>query len=306
VNFAAIDFETANSDPGSVCQVGIATFRNGVPVDLYGTLINPHTHFSPFNITIHGIRPEDVAQAPTWDEIYPEVAQRLAGSIVVSHTNFDRIALNRACELASLEACDCHWADSALITRRTWTQFAQRGYRLPNIAAHLGIDYQAHDALEDARCAGLVVVRAHEISGLEPEKFFRAMSRPLPQYPVPGATQQRRYPEKVTRAGNPDGALSGTVLVFTGELAMDRHEAADLAAAAGCAVEAGVTRRTSILVVGSQAVARSFTPAASRPGIKSAKQVKAEGMQLKGHPIRIYSEEEFQRLMERAGVTVCS
>lgn len=298
VDFAAIDFETANSDPASICQVGIATFRQGEPVDLFMSLVNPGSYFAPFNVTIHGIRQEDVADAPRWDEVYAEVAARLDGEVVISHTNFDRIALTRACEACGLELCRCRWMDSALVTRRTWTQFARRGFRLPNIAAHLGIDYKAHDALEDARCAGQVVVEALRISGLSLDEMrsqLEGYRAPVHESGVTGGAKKRIYPPRVTREGNPAGALHGQVVVFTGELAVERVEAADLAAGSGCAVEANVTRRTTYLVVGGSNP-RSFSGAG-----KSSKLLKAEAMQARGHGIRILSEVEFMTLMAQSG-----
>ena len=39
--FAAIDFETANSHRSSVCSVGVAIVRNGVITDRFYSLIRP-------------------------------------------------------------------------------------------------------------------------------------------------------------------------------------------------------------------------------------------------------------------------
>ncbi len=46
--------------------------------------------------------------------------------------------------------CNCVWLDSARVTRMAWPQFAKSGYGLSNVAAYFGIEYQAHDVLEDA------------------------------------------------------------------------------------------------------------------------------------------------------------
>lgn len=58
----------------------------------------------------------------------------------------------------------------------------------------------------------------------------------------------------ITRDGNPEGAHHGEVLAFTGTLEMSRREAARLAASVGCTVASGVTKRTTMLVVGDQDV----------------------------------------------------
>ena len=40
-DFAAIDFETANSEPTSVCSVGVVIVRDGVVADTFYSLIKP-------------------------------------------------------------------------------------------------------------------------------------------------------------------------------------------------------------------------------------------------------------------------
>jgi len=62
----------------------------------------------------------------------------------------------------------------------------------------------------------------------------------------------------IKRQGNPDGALFGEVVVFTGSLEIPRRDAADLAAAVGCEVAQGVTKATTLLVVGDMDVKRAL------------------------------------------------
>ena len=71
---------------------------------------------------------------------------------------------------------------------------------------------------------------------------------------------------------------------------MTRNEAADCASRAGCAVAAGVTKHTTILVVGDQD-ARMLAG-----HDKSSKHRKAEELIAKGQPIRIVGESDFRRL----------
>jgi DNA polymerase-3 subunit epsilon len=94
-----------------------------------------------------------------------------------------------------------------------------------------------------------------------------------------------------SREANVDGALYGEKLVFTGALSMPRREAADAASNAGCEVEAGVTKHTSILVVGDQDIQRLAG------NDKSSKHRKAEELMRKGQAIRIIGESDFQRLL---------
>ncbi len=172
MDFVVIDVETANTDPASICQVGIASFRGGFLAGGWESLVNPHDFFSPFNVSVHGIVEATVEDAPTWTKVFPQIESRLSNAIVVSHTSFDRVAVARACSFSRLETCACTWLDSARVARRAWPQFARSGYNLPNLALHFGIEYQAHDALEDARCAGLILLRAMAETGLNLQQWL--------------------------------------------------------------------------------------------------------------------------------------
>ena len=85
-------------------------------------------------------------------------------------------------------------------------------------------------------------------------------------------------------SGNVDGDLYGETLVFTGALAMARHEAAQKANDAGCNVVGNVSTKVSILVVGTQNKHRL------KGMTKSSKHRKAEELIASGHEVQIISE----------------
>ena len=95
----------------------------------------------------------------------------------------------------------------------------------------------------------------------------------------------------IERDGNPEGELYGEVAVFTGALEIPRSEAADLAASIGCTVAAGVTKRTSLLIVGDQDVSKLAGKG------KSSKHLKAEQLIREGQRIRIIRESDFIELV---------
>jgi len=55
MNFVALDFETANADLSSICQIGLVTFKDGEPTETYSMLVDPNDYFGGINISIHGI-----------------------------------------------------------------------------------------------------------------------------------------------------------------------------------------------------------------------------------------------------------
>jgi DNA polymerase-3 subunit epsilon len=277
MEFVALDVETANADSSSICQIGIARFENGRLVEEWSTLVNPEDYFDFFNVSIHGIDEDTVRGAPTFPAVVAEIRCRCTKRIVVSHTPFDRAALAQAYAKYDLERFECTWLDSARVARRAWPEYSQRGYGLDNVCEAIGYRFTHHDALEDAKAAGHVILAAISETGLDLVGWLKRV-----QQPVLGS---------IAVAENTEGPLHGEVLVFTGALGMTRAEAAGLAARAGCTVTEGVTKRTTILVVGNQDAAKLAGHD------KSSKHRKAEDLIRKGSPIKILTERDFEMLV---------
>lgn len=287
MNFVALDVETANADMASICQIGIAKFVEGQLTEEWSTLINPEDYFDYINIDIHGITAESVKDSPTFPEIFNTLDRLFKSKICVSHTHFDRVSIGRAFEKYNLEVIETVWLDSARVARRTWEECAWSGYGLANICEKIGYSFKHHDALEDAKASGQVLLAAINKTGLDIEAWLKRVKQPIdPSNSSCGSA--------VSRDGNPEGELYGEILVFTGALEIPRREAADLAASIGCTVAPGVTKKTSMLVVGDQDISKLAGKA------KSSKHLKAEQLISKGQIIRIIKESDFKELVKHA------
>ncbi len=282
--FIAVDFETANADLSSICQIGAVTFEDEKVVEAWGSLVNPEDYFDGINVSIHGIEEGMVEHAPKFRDLFGPLATRLRGQIVVSHTSFDRTALAQALKKYKLAEVDCIWLDSARVVRRTWSEFSRKGYGLGNVCEMLGIQFKHHDASEDARAAGEVLLRAMKITGLDIEGWLKRVKQPIDL--LAGRTNG-----SVAVRGNPDGPLAGEEVVFTGTLSMTRREAAALAATLGCDVAPSVNKNTTLLVVGDQDICKLAGKQ------KSAKHRKAEELVGRGQSIRFLKESDFLRLV---------
>jgi len=287
MEFVAIDVETANADMASICQIGLAKFKDGQLIEEWSSLIDPEDYFDFINIDIHGITEEDVVGAPKFSEVVGELSYYLSGSICVSHTHFDRVSVGRAFEKYSLNSIDTTWLDSARVARRTWVDCSWRGYGLSNVCKIIGYDFKHHDALEDAKAAGQILIAAIQKTGLDIDSWLKRVRQPID--PANSSTGSA-----INRDGNPEGELYGEVLVFTGALEVPRREAANLAASIGCTVASGVTKNTTLLVVGDQDVIKLAGKA------KSSKHLKAEQLIAKGQKIRIIKESDFKELVYQA------
>jgi DNA polymerase III subunit epsilon len=285
MDFVALDVETANADMASICQIGIAHYSNGTLTREWKTYIDPQDHFDAINISIHGIDEAVVAGAPTFRAVADQIRLATCDNVVATHTAFDRVALYQAGMKCRSVPLSCTWIDTACVARRTWKQFAGRGYGLRNVSDAIGYQFKHHDAREDAKAAGNILLAAIAETGMDLNAWLVRVRQPI----------DPALNERIARHGNPDGELFGEVLVFTGALTMPRREAADLAASAGCEVDGGVTKRTTILVVGDQDVQRLHGHK------KSSKHRKAEELIKEGRTIRIVRETDFRELVKLSG-----
>lgn len=298
MRFVAIDVETANADMASICSIGAAAFEDGVLVDEWYSLIDPKDYFDGINISIHGITEADVRGAPTFKEAMGEIERRLGEQIVVTHTHFDRVAMHQAASRWSISTPRCTWLDSARVVRRTWADCARSGYGLSAVCKRIGYTFDHHNALEDAKASGHVLLAAMRDSGLDLDAMMKRVLQPIDPSAngtVANRTVANRTVAAIKRDGNPDGEFAGEVIVFTGALEIPRREAADLAASVGCEVGAGVTKKTTLLVVGDMDVQRLAGHE------KSSKHRKAEELAAAGYPIRIIRETDFKELVAAAG-----
>ena len=172
LTFNAIDVETANASPASICQIGIVYVRNGVIQDRMSILVNPEERFNLFNVRLHGIDEETIKHSPAFPRVYDELCRRLAGMTLVSHTMFDRVALEGATEKYSLNPLPVTWLDSAMVARRAWPRKYRSRWALSTIAADLGISFKHHDAAEDARAAAEIVLHACRQSGSDIDEWM--------------------------------------------------------------------------------------------------------------------------------------
>lgn len=278
MRFVAVDVETANPRMSSICQIGVVTFEGGREIAADVRLIDPGEYFDPFNVQVHGITAAQVRGHPTFRELHPWLHECTAGEIVACHTHFDRVAVMQACQRCKVEPLPCSWLDTAKVARRAWEEFSGAGYGLSSLARHFGIEFRHHDALEDARTAGLILLRAVEETGMDLTQWLERCKRGI---------SSRSSGVAIRREGDGVGPLVGETIVFTGALEVTRAEAADVAHEAGAAVEPGVTKKTTLLVVGDQDIEKL------NGHDKSSKHRKAESLIAAGRPIRIVGEADF-------------
>lgn len=164
LNFTAIDFETANNAAASPCAVGLVKVRDGRVVDDFVAVFTPpepHNWFSEFNIKVHGIRPSDVADGPSWAEVLPLMLDFIGDDVLIAHNApFDMGVLREAAKAVSVDLPELHYSCTLAMSRRAFPGL--ESHRLPAVAYRAGWEeFNHHDALADSRaCAEIVIYLA--------------------------------------------------------------------------------------------------------------------------------------------------
>lgn len=289
MKFAALDVETANRHRRSICQVAVVVFEDGREIAGDVVLVDPEDEFEAMNRSIHGIGPDDVKGAMIFPSVHARLHPILAGLFVISHHTFDPVAIRQACERYQLDDFGCRWVDSCAAARKAWPELKERGgHGLRNLATHFGIPLVHHDALEDARVAGMLMMKAIAETGVDLDGWLGAQKR-SPAASYAGSRGSLR------REGDGDGPLMDECIVFTGNFSVDKFDLADMAHIAGAAVRERVTRETTMLVVGAQD--RRVVGSTG----KSSNQRQAEKLVAEGRPLLIVTEMDFRELIRGPG-----
>ena len=147
-SFTALDFETALPDPNSVCQVGMVRMENGVITEKINQLIcPPRNRYHYKNIEIHGIRPEDTKDAPSFAEYWPDIRHLIHNQVLVAH--------NSGFDVNCLRSTLAHYQlDQPEFEERCTRTIYGRG--LSYLSKKYKIPLNHHDAYSDAHaCAQL-------------------------------------------------------------------------------------------------------------------------------------------------------
>ncbi len=160
MRYAAIDFETANYDADSACAVGLVVVENGQIVDRACHLIRPPSRDFTFT-HIHGLTWNDVREARSFGELWPELRELLRGTQFLAAHNapFDRNVLAACCNTWQIFDNPPTFQCTVQVARRVWRIFPTK---LPNVCQHLGIELRHHQADSDAEACARIMMAAIE------------------------------------------------------------------------------------------------------------------------------------------------
>lgn len=302
IDFVSLDIETATSFRGSICEIGLAFVKDSKIVGTKSWLIQPEDNeYDYFNIEIHGITPEMTKDAPTFEQVWPEVLPYLQNNTVVAHnTAFDMYALKDALDAAGFQMPIFDYFCSLRISRKAFPGLYS--YSLPLLCEAIEIPFDTHHRAEsDAKGCAEVFLKSLESLQIEnlqdlPEKLFFRQGRfnGINHYP-------QRQKDAYKYKGNilkeivadeskfdEDSYFFGKAVCFTGAFSFGvRKDLLQAIANIGGTPMNSVTKATNILVVGQQDYR-----VVGAEGM-SSKQKKAMELIQKGQDLEIMSESEF-------------
>jgi DNA polymerase-3 subunit epsilon len=340
MDVVAVDFETANGNASSACQLAAVVVRDSEIVEEHSWLIRPpRMYFAPRNIAVHGIRPKDVAEAPDMEQVWSELLPVIDGQVLVAHNaRFDLGVLIGSLAAYDIACPDLEFTCTRLLARCGWPGRAR--YGLKPLADWLGVQFRHHDALEDARaCAQIAaaVEKTHEqrdLPGLEqklritrgayrhshlssPRMIGKRRGAPANRGAGPRSTTDRwGFPDRkakpggvdptaVLTAANSQQPLSGKKIVLLGPLrGLDMQQSQELVNSLGGVCLSTIDAQTDYVVACGTSLDAASQVVCQSLANTSAATTHADQVPAKAAGIRLLSERQFRALLPAGKATV--
>lgn len=161
-NFVAIDVETANYQPTSICAIGAVKVIDGIIVDRYYQLVcpEPNWYVRHFTENIHGIGRKDTDDKPCFGSIWNELEQFIDNLPLVAHNkSFDERCIKATFKTYDIDYPDYKFYCTLQKARTTIPKSLVSSYSLPCLCQYLGIPFSDHhNALADAEACAKIAM----------------------------------------------------------------------------------------------------------------------------------------------------
>jgi DNA polymerase-3 subunit epsilon len=180
--FAVVDVETTGGSPASghrITEIAVVEVAGGAVVDQYSTLVNPGRTILPMVTALTGISSGMVADAPFFEHVASEIADRLRDRVFVAHNAaFDHRFVHQELVEALGDAPSTPTLCTVQLARGLVPRLRRRN--LDELAAHFGVRiHDRHRAHGDALATALVFLRLLDEAGLQGIHDLEALRRVL-------------------------------------------------------------------------------------------------------------------------------
>lgn len=160
LSFAAIDFETANSNLSSVCSVGIVIVRDGQIIDKYYSLIQPEpNYYNYYNTKVHGLTSYDTDNAKIFPKVWAEFAPLIDGLTLIAHNkSFDEGCLKAVFRTYCMDYPDYEFQCTCVSSRKKFPYLPN--HQLHTVSEYCGFNLKNHHhALADAEACAVIALK---------------------------------------------------------------------------------------------------------------------------------------------------
>lgn len=153
--YTAVDIETPGTGKGALCSIGLVHVKYGKIIETAEHLVNPEADFTEFCVGIHHITPGIVANAPTFYELWPNIAHFFTGKPLVAHNaQFDISIISAALVRYGIEFPPMSYVCTCRLARKHVDREQVQNHRLNTLCAKFDIQLiNHHNALADALAA---------------------------------------------------------------------------------------------------------------------------------------------------------
>lgn len=290
MDFIAIDFETANHNRSSACQMGLAKVVNNRILETKCFYIKPvPNYFEPINIHVHGITEKFTDNAPTFEDLWKkELSQYVQGYTLVAHNAPFETSVFRALS-AYFDLEVPHIYDTLKLSRAFCPELLN--YRLDSVCNYFNIPLDKHhDAEADAiGCAEIMLAISAKADEPSLEDLYKnCCSCSLSARK--SMTDSFLFDTDCFQVD--EDLVKGKAFCFTGNLSFIRRDiAAKVIEQAGGIFKTSLSSKVDYLVVGDL----------SLHGNESEKLRKVKEYREKGSCIEILTEQQFQEIVVYEG-----
>lgn len=253
-----IDFETANKNRISACALGLVFIKKSRIAYQTSFHIKPpeKEKFSNRNIGIHGITPEDVDNAMTFDQLWEsKLSNYFNQNLIVFHNaSMDLSVLKNLFEYYSISGYAIEYLDTMQLAEKSGNP-----KKLSELAYKFDIEYRdKHNPEQDAKVCAFVF---GELAELYPD--YKSLIRSLSEKGV----KEKILPKKETtevKNQNLDYVqeysldkgeiekieIRGKTFIFTGEIATERNEAKEFIEQNGGIIKSGISSMLDYVIIG--------------------------------------------------------
>ena len=152
----AVDLEMTGTQVKTdrILEIGACRVRNGEIVDTFHTMVDPRCEIPEYVQTLTGIKPEEVAGAPSQEEAVRAFLDFAGDDVVLGHNvNFD-YAFIKVAAVNMGRTFENKALDTLKIARLVLPP--EQTKKLPALAKYYGFEHHAHRALADATVTALL------------------------------------------------------------------------------------------------------------------------------------------------------